>query len=116
MKEYQTGQFSIQSRLGRIRRSIQNRLQSSEGETIVETLVTMIILSLAVLMLTGAVVTAARVNAKADNTDTAFTVSGETTPESGTVTVTDGSGATGAATWNVQVYKTENDYIYYEPQ
>lgn len=93
------------------------RLKDTSGETIVETLVTMIILSLAVIMLSGAVVTSARVNAKADNTDTAFHVEeGQLTQESGVMTITDGSGATNAATLDVNVYKTENDYIYYEPQ
>lgn len=51
---------------------LKKKLQSKAGETIAETLVTMIILSLAVLMLAGAVVTTARVNKQADNTDTSF--------------------------------------------
>lgn len=44
---------------------LKKKLQSKAGETIAETLVTMIILSLAVLMLAGAVVTTARVNKQA---------------------------------------------------
>ena len=51
---------------------LKKKLQNKAGETIAETLVTMIILSLAVLMLAGAVVTTARVNKQADNTDTSF--------------------------------------------
>ena len=47
---------------------LKKKLYSKAGETIAETLVTMIILSLAVIMIAGAVVTAARVNKKADNT------------------------------------------------
>ena len=50
----------------------QRKICSISGETIAETLVTMIVLSLAVLMLAGAVVTSAKVNKKAENTDTAF--------------------------------------------
>ena len=47
----------------------QRKICSTSGETIAETLVTMIVLSLAVLMLAGAVVTSAKVNKKAENTD-----------------------------------------------
>lgn len=104
---------------------IQRKLRNTKGETIAETLVTMIILSLAVLMLAGAVVTSARVNKKADNTDTAFTVGTQLpdgTSDSSTVTITeaDGSGgfatATKSAELPVTVYETKNKYIYYEPQ
>ena len=52
--------------------NLKKKLHSRSGETIAETLVTMIILSVAVLMLAGAVVTAARVNKQADNADTSF--------------------------------------------
>ena len=67
----------------RQKRTLKRKLHSNSGETIAETLVTMIILSLAVLMLAGAVVTAARVNKKADNTDVAF-VAGQEIGGSGT--------------------------------
>ena len=117
MKGQRIRQFHIGHLPERIRQRAEVRLKDTSGETIVETLVTMIILSLAVIMLSGAVVTSARVNAKADNIDTAFYVDeGQLTQESGVMTITDGSGAANAATLDVKVYKTENDYIYYEPQ
>lgn len=117
MKGQRIRQFHIGHLPERIRQRAEVRLKDTSGETIVETLVTMIILSLAVIMLSGAVVTSARVNAKADNTDTAFYVDeGQLTQESGVMIITDGSGAANAATLDVKVYKTENDYIYYEPQ
>ena len=81
------------------------------------------ILSLAVLMLAGAVVSAAKVNKKADNTSTAFTVgtviSGSgTNAATVTITQTNGAGGTGtsatSATLPVTVYETKNKYIYYE--
>ena len=117
MKRQKIRHFHIGHLSERIRQRAEVRLKDASGETIVETLVTMIILSLAVIMLSGAVVTSARVNAKADNTDTAFHVDeSQLTQESGVMIITDGSGAANAATLDVKVYKTENDYIYYEPQ
>lgn len=93
------------------------KINSTSGETIAETLVTMIILSLAVLMLAGAVVTSARVNKKADNTDTSFSTENEiVTPNN--VTITDGSKAGTAAGISISVnfHETKNGYKYYEVQ
>lgn len=102
------------------RNRIQKKFRSNKGETIAETLVTMIILSLAVLLLAGAVVTSARVNKQAENTDTAFTVGeklSDGTSSSSTVTVTESGSSAEAATAElpVTVYETKNKYIYYEP-
>ena len=106
----------------KIRNYIKRKFRSTSGETIAETLVTMIILSLAVLMIAGAVVTAAKVNKRADNTDTAFTT-GETAGNIGTtsprVTISEKTEGTGkSVTVPVQVYETKKSgnkkYIYYE--
>ena len=88
-------------------------MHNTSGETIAETLVTMIILSLSVLMLAGAVVSSAKVTSKADNTETAFTAA----QENGTAAAMKitGGDMTDSATLGVTVYRTENDYIYYEP-
>lgn len=96
-------------------RKFQLKLQSRSGETIAETLVTMVILSLAVLMLAGAVVTAARINKKADNTDTAFLVKDEAGIERD-ITITDNSqvGEVDPVTIPVTMYTTQNDYQYYK--
>ena len=93
------------------------KLKSRSGESIAETLVTMIILSLAVLMLAGAVVTSARVNKQADNTDTAFSTEDVTTT-SGTVTITDSSQGGTDATISIKtnLYTTQNKYQYYEAE
>lgn len=93
------------------------KINSTSGETIAETLVTMIILSLAVLMLAGAVVTSARVNKKADNTDTSFSTESEIVTLDN-VTITDGSKAGTAAEILISVnfHETENGYKYYEVQ
>ena len=107
----------------KIRNYIKRKFHSTSGETIAETLVTMIILSLAVLMVAGAVVTAARINKKADNTDTAFTtgnIAGGTGTSSPTVTISDttATGTEASVTVPVQVYETKKSgnkrYIYYE--
>lgn len=92
----------------------QKKICSTSGETIAETLVTMIILSLAVLMLAGAVVTSARINSKADNTDTAFTAA-TTFPSERYINFTYESGsAEKKIDIPINYYKTGNDYIYYE--
>ena len=118
---------------------LKKKLYSKAGETIAETLVTMIILSLAVIMIAGAVVTAARVNKKADNTETSFRKGTAITngTQSGNIIISEGSasGAGSAATDEsaaggtqvqipVTVYQSGNNsentleksYIYYELQ
>ena len=106
---------------------LKKKLQSKAGETIAETLVTMIILSLAVLMLAGAVVTTARVNKQADNTDTSFQTTGAkvSTGTNSTKVILSEENATGdaggasSAEIPVQVYQSqanslEKSYIYYK--
>ena len=92
------------------------KICSTAGETIAETLVTMIVLSLAVLMLAGAVVTSAKVNKKAENTDTAFKAT-DTSLTKNVVITYKTKGGTGVET-TIEVptnyYETENDYRYYE--
>lgn len=97
-------------------KKMQAKLCSESGESIVETLVTMIILSLAVIMLSGAVVTSARVNEKADNTETAFTISQEQPTQTSVVIAPNGGTGTRGVYLDVNSYKTENGYTYYEPQ
>ena len=100
--------------------NLKKKLHSKAGETIAETLVTMIVLSLAVLMLAGAVVTAARVNKQADNTDTSF----QTGTASAKVIISEenATGGTGsiAAELPVTLYQSQNNsgksYIYYKAQ
>lgn len=106
--------------------NLKKKLHSRYGETIAETLVTMIILSLAVLMLAGAVVTAARVNKQADNTDTSFqtgtAISTGTAPAKVIISEENATGGTGsiAAELPVTLYQSQNSsgksYIYYKAQ
>ena len=97
--------------------SIYKKIHGKAGETIAETLVTMVVLSLAVLMLTGAVVSAAKVNQKADNTQTAFTADkGTGSPK--TVVITQNgtdAGTDRKISITVNLHETKNKYYYYEP-
>ena len=91
------------------------KISSCSGETIAETLVTMIILSLAVLMLAGAVVTAARVNKKADNADTAFIAATSSSERNVVITYQDKEyGNQDRLEIPTQYYETQNNYKYYE--
>ena len=102
-----------------LKEKLKRIVHNNSGETIAETLVTMIILSLAVLMVAGAVVTAARVNKKADNTDTAFVVGNPQTEQS-TVTISEKNsvGTGNSVTMDVRIYETEKKadkkYYYYD--
>lgn len=100
-------------------RSIYKKIHGKTGETIAETLVTMVVLALAVLMLTGAVVSAAKVNQKADNTQTVFTAD-QGAGSSKTVVITQNGNGTDAGTGRkisitVNLHETKNKYYYYEP-
>ena len=104
-----------------INRIIFKKIHSKSGETIAETLVTMVVLSLAVLMLTGAVVSAAKVNQKADNTQTAFIADQDTGSSDRTIIITQNGNETDAETGReisitVNWHETENKYYYYEPK
>ena len=92
-----------------------NKLKNNDGETLIETLATMVILSLAVLIITGAIVTGAKVNHKTDNSATAFSTEGQQ-DKAGTITIRDNTSASKNTTLQVKVHTTQNDYTYYELQ
>ena len=92
------------------------KLKSARGETIVETLVSVLIITLIFLCLSTAIVSAARVNASVRKTDTAFAYSKGTVQGTRTVTVTKQGEAGAVETFAVTEYTTENGYRYYEKQ
>ena len=103
--------------------NLTKKVHSRSGATIAETRVTMSILSLAVLMLAGAVVTAARVNKQADNADTSFQTRTAISTGSAKVDIAEENiaGGTGSAVAELPVtlYQSgENNsgkhYIYYK--
>lgn len=102
-------------RMIKIIKFFQKKISNTAGETIAETLVTMIILSMAVLMLAGAVVTSARVNKQADNTDTAFSTQNENISDKN-VEITDStkSGTDATIRITTEFHTTQNNYKYYE--
>lgn len=92
------------------------KLRSRSGETLAEVLIAVLIVSLTFLFLSGAVVSASKVNASVKNEEVAFkvagggdTVLGISDPD-GRVSVTIG----GAFVSGVTLYQTGNGYYYYE--
>ena len=88
------------------------KLRMKRGESISETLIAVLIMALMFTMLTGAVITAARINSRLKNDEAAFRA---------------GTEVDGADGWGVvlrmgdqqyrqsaKLYETENGYYYYE--
>lgn len=94
------------------------RLKTDAGETIVETLVAVLIVTLSMLFLAGAVTSSARTNTAIDNSDTAFDVSKSEEVGEGTVTLTTmgiDPAKPAPLSFDVTVYEIEeNEYYYYE--
>lgn len=89
------------------------KLKRKTGESIAETLVAVLILSLAFLMLSGAVVTAANVNKAAKNEDVAFSTGG--TPTATVVRIEiDRVPSDSSPEIDITLYETGNGYYYYE--
>lgn len=87
------------------------KLKSRSGETLVETLFALLVVVLAMTMLAGSIVSAARVNKGAEDLDTAFRITND--GQAGSVTVTHSSGETTSIP--VKAYQTDdqNKYCYY---
>ena len=92
---------------------MKRKLKSSAGETLVETLFALLVVVLAMTMLAGAIVSAARVNKGAENLNTAF-VQESNVDEVSSVKVQ----ISGKTPIDVKAYKTrdDNQYCYYEKQ
>lgn len=91
------------------------RCSDINGETLVETLTSTLIIAGVMLMLCTAIVSAARVNATIQNEDTVFEKKATDTAIPGT-SFTVAVNHSGTTTYvPVNAYKSENGYIYYEP-
>ena len=90
---------------------LEKKLRSRAGESIAETLSALLIITLALTMLAGSIVSAAKINSEIRNMDVEFSTEGEDTSSS-TVTITHSSGHT---TVEVNLYTTDddNEYTYY---
>ena len=91
------------------------KLLSKKGESIAETLVATLIISMAFIVLAGAIVTAAKINAKIDNTKNALDVAPDKrSVTSGDVVFSDEAGDETYSETGLSIYSTPNGYIYYE--
>ncbi len=109
---------------------ITGKIRSKKGETLAETLVSLVIVAMTMTMIAGGVVAAARVNSRADNKENTLHIEGASVvSETTTFTVTspagptgdasaDYKGTTGAATSDqvqVKLYHDETgDYYFFE--
>ena len=89
-----------------------NKLRNNRGETLIESLVSILIAVLAFGILATSVVTAEKINAKTRNTNVMFQYVTEPTDPSPTVTLT-GEGASGKKTGSGKVSLYENNGYYY---
>lgn len=89
---------------------LMRKLRSRRGETLVETLVSLLIVVLVMAFLATSIVAATRVNAKMRDADVAVRYDGISEPAS--LTVSSGRG-TSSFTVPVEKYTTENGYCYY---
>ena len=72
---------------------MKRKLKSNSGETLVETLFALLVVVLAMTMLAGSIVSAARVNKGAEDLNTAFRMANKDDGKEGSVTVIQSSGA-----------------------
>lgn len=86
------------------------KLLNNKGESIIEVLVSLLIVALCILMLQGSIVTAAKINKKTQDDITPFYIDGSTS-EFDNVTITRG---TSSYSQCVKGYKTSGGYYYYE--
>lgn len=94
-------------------KSIFNKIKSKTGETLVETLCAMLLISLTFVMLAGAIVTAARLNKQAQDLEVNFNTEGNTTSYSKNIIINH-NGLSSETTVTAYVTNDSNKYIYYE--
>ncbi len=88
------------------------KLKKTRGESIAETLVALLIASLGLMILAGAITTAAKINADLKNDEVVFREAQASVP--GAVYLSSDGPGHPSATVDVQVYTTGNGYVYYE--
>lgn len=95
------------SRKCRIKQSTQKKLRQCRGESLIETLAALLIATLALTMLPGAIIAAARTNAEAEKS---FSVSAPSTDLGENPTISIG----GVYTGEISVHKDGSGVYYYE--
>lgn len=89
------------------------KLKSNSGETLVETLFALLVVVLAMTMLAGSIVSAARVNKGAEDLDTAFQLSKAQAVSDVEVTINHQAGAKSVIPVNGYQTNDQNKYCYY---
>ena len=87
------------------------KLWTKRGESISETLVAVLIMAMVFTMLTGSVVTAARINSRLKNDEAAFVAGASVDADGWGVTFSMNDQTRHQA---ATLYQTENGYYYYE--
>lgn len=98
-----------------------NKLLKNNGESLIEVLVSLLIICLCILMLQGSIVTAAKVNQKNQNNIEPFRKDGDSTPTQINVKLTDyydnplkDEQGIIEGKININIYQSESGYHYYE--
>lgn len=99
----------------RVISALRRKLASDRGETLVETLVSTLIIAAVMLMLCTAIVSAAKVNATIQNDETVFTTEDREGIEGFSITINQDGSLNLVPATSYNAYKTKNGYVYYEP-
>lgn len=89
---------------------IDKKLKKNSGETIVETLISVLVVAIAIVMISNAVITAGKINDVAKSEIVPFIE--DTTGQSCSVTVK--RSETNTSSMNMTCYETSGGYYYYE--
>lgn len=87
--------------------------RDNKGETIVETLVAILIVAVCFIMLETSIITATKLNISAENENAPF-VKDKSTKVSCTITIDRGSATSNEGDDRYKCYKTSTGYYYYE--
>ena len=87
------------------------KLLQKRGETLVESLVSILLVTFIMLFLSTAIVAAARINRQLRDTDISYKSDQDRTASAGTLTVEGDNQA--KVTSPILVYQSENGYVYY---
>lgn len=89
------------------------KLRSCKGETLVEVLISIIVLSLCFIILQTSIVASNRMNKQSKDAVKVFKITNNTTQSSAQVVIKKSDGNTSAAKTGIVVHKTEDGYYYY---
>lgn len=88
--------------------------RGNKGETIVETLVAILIVAVCFIMLETSIITATKLNISAENENAPFVKKDASVVSSCTITIDRGSATSNEGAELYKCYKTSTGYYYYE--